>query len=61
MVNRAIAGTNDWTKYEIVLDVAPEAVGIAYGFLVSGTGSSWISGFKLEEVGKDVPTTDMTK
>ena len=61
MVNRAIAGTNDWTKYEIVLDVAPEAVGIAYGFLVSGTGNSWISGFKLEEVGKDVPTTDMTK
>ena len=61
MVNRAIAGTNDWTKYEIVLDVAPEAIGIAYGFLVNGTGNAWVSGFKLEEVGKDVPTTDMTK
>ena len=61
MSNRAIAGTNDWTKYEIVLDVAPEAIGIAYGFLVNGTGNAWFSGFTLETVGSDVPTTDMDK
>jgi hypothetical protein len=61
MSKRAIAGTNDWTKYEIVLDVAPEAIGIAYGFLVHGIGSAWFSGFSIETVGSDVPTTDMTK
>ncbi len=61
MSNRAIAGKNDWTKYEIVLDAAPEAIGIAYGFLVNGTGNAWFSGFTLETVGNDVPTTDMNK
>ncbi len=61
MSNRAIAGTNDWTKYEIVLDVAPEAIGIAYGFLVDGTGNAWFSGFNIETVGSNIPTTDMTK
>lgn len=61
MSKRAITGTNDWTKYEIVLDVAPEAIGIAYGFLVHGTGNAWFSGFTLETVGNDVPTTDMNK
>lgn len=51
----------DWSKYEIVLDVAPETIGIAYGFLVHGTGNTWFSGFNIETVGSDVPTTDMTK
>lgn len=61
MSKRPITGTSDWTKHEIVLDVAPEAIGIAYGFLVNGTGNAWFSGFKLETVGNDVPTTDMNK
>ena len=61
MSNRAIGGTSDWTKYEIVLDVSKEAIGIAYGFLISGTGNAWFSDLKLEVVGNDVPTTDMQK
>jgi hypothetical protein len=59
MQTRSIKGTTAWQNYEVVLDVAPEAKGIAFGILMSGTGSSWISGVKLEAVGTNIPTTEM--
>jgi hypothetical protein len=61
MWNRPIKGTNDWTKYEIVLDVPDGSVNIAYGVLINGTGTVWFPELTLEIVGTDVPTTNMLK
>ncbi len=57
MQNRPIKGTTDWQKYEVVLDVPPESVNIAFGVLLTGKGQAWLSGIQFEEVGVDVPTT----
>jgi hypothetical protein len=61
MEDRAVKGTSDWQNYSIVLDVPPDAGALAYGFFVVGTGQAWVSGLKIEEVGKDVPSTNLTK
>ncbi len=60
MDNRPVTGTTDWHQYSITLDVPPNAKALAYGFFVSGTGQAWVSNVKIEAVGSDVPTTDMT-
>jgi hypothetical protein len=57
MQQRAIQGTTDWQKYEIVLDVPEEAEEIYFGFLVSGKGKGWVDDIKFETVGDDVETT----
>lgn len=57
MQQRAVKGTRDWQKYEIVLDVPDEAVEIAFGVLLTGKGEVWVDDLKFEEVGKEVPTT----
>lgn len=61
MQDRAIKGTADWRKYEVVLDVPQNANGIFFGILLRGTGEVWINGVKFEVVGTDVPTTDKQK
>lgn len=57
MQSRAIKGTRDWQKYEIVLDVPEEALEIAFGLLLTAKGQVWMDDLKFEVVGKDVPTT----
>ena len=57
MESRALRGTLGWGRYEVVLDVDPEATAIAFGALLVGTGSGRLSGLRFEEVGADVPTT----
>jgi hypothetical protein len=57
MQDRAIKGTSDWTKYEIVLDVSEQAQDIAFGLLLSGRGRAWMDDLKFEVVGTEVPTT----
>jgi hypothetical protein len=59
MDNRPILGTTDWKKYDLVLDVPPAAIGIAYGIILSGPGKAWMDGLTLEPVGTDVPSTHM--
>jgi hypothetical protein len=59
MMNRAITGTTEWTPVSIVLDVPPDASGLALGFLVRGGGDAWVDDASLEVVGSDVPTTNM--
>lgn len=54
---RALRGDTAWKRYEIVLDVAPNAQAIAFGFLLEGKGEIAADEFRLEEVGKDVPVT----
>jgi hypothetical protein len=59
MQNRPIKGTNDWTKYEIVLDVPENSIGIAFGVLIHGSGEIWFDDLTLEVVGDDVPATNL--
>lgn len=56
---RAVKGTTGWKPYSIVLDVPREATALAYGFFIQGTGQAWVSDFAIEEVGDDVPTTNL--
>jgi hypothetical protein len=60
MRNRAVKGTTDWTRYDIVLDVPEEAVEIALGFFLVGAGKVWMSTPSLEEVTSAVPVTSST-
>jgi RNA polymerase sigma factor (sigma-70 family) len=57
MESRPLVGTRGWGRYEVVLDVPEDAVAVAFGFLLVGTGTGRVSGLRLEEVGEDVPTT----
>ena len=57
MEDRAIRGSTDWTECVIVLDVGERASNIAFGVLLSGTGTVWIDRLKFEAVGDDVPLT----
>jgi hypothetical protein len=59
MAARPIKGTTDWQEVSVVLDVPPESRGLAYGMFVSGNGAMWVSGARFEEVGSDVPSTNM--
>lgn len=61
MQNRAIKGTSDWKKYEIILDVPKESQNIAFGVLTSGKGTVWTDDIKFEIVDNSVETTDLTK
>jgi hypothetical protein len=57
MQSRPIKGTAGWKRYEVVLDVAPEAVAVAFGILLDGTGKTWIDDIGFEEVTNDVALT----
>jgi RNA polymerase sigma factor (sigma-70 family) len=57
MESRPLTGTRGWGRYEVVLDVPPEASAVALGALLVGTGTGRVSGLRLEEVGLDVPVT----
>ena len=57
MQNRPLMFTNDWSRQEIVLDVPSDAIGMTYGFLLSGSGQAWLDDVQIEEVGTDVAAT----
>jgi hypothetical protein len=57
MKDRPIVGTSDWTRYDIVLDVAPNSEAIAYGVLLHGAGQIFLDDVSFEVVTTDVPTT----
>ncbi|MEO8211101.1 MAG: hypothetical protein ABI840_11130 [bacterium] len=50
MYDRAIKGTTEWKKYEILLDVPANASRIAYGALLAGPGQIWFDNIKFELV-----------
>jgi erythromycin esterase len=58
MSNRPVNGSGDWRQISVVLDVAPDAVGIALGILFSARNTLLIDDVSLEVVGKDVPSTN---
>lgn len=57
MQDRAIKGTTDWRRYEVVLDVPKDATGIALGILLTGPGEVWMNGASFDVVGPDVAVT----
>jgi beta-lactamase regulating signal transducer with metallopeptidase domain len=57
MWDRPIKGATNWQKYQVVLDVPKDATGIAFGVLLSKSGTVWLNNVKFESVGTDVPTT----
>jgi hypothetical protein len=61
MQSRAIKGTTDWKKYEVVLDIPSDSKSINYGVLLAGKGEVWFDNFKIEDLDKSVPVTNMKK
>lgn len=61
MNGRSVKGTSDWQEASVVLDVPSGASALAYGFFVKGGGKMWVNGQRIEEVGTDVPSTNMMK
>jgi hypothetical protein len=57
MHDRALRGTHDWERYEVVLPVEREAGQIAYGLLLGGEGQTWLDDVRLEVVPDTVPPT----
>jgi hypothetical protein len=57
MQNRAVKGTTDWKRYDIVVDVPAEAAAIYFGALLDGLGKIWFDDFRFDVVRRDVPTT----
>ncbi|UGS23211.1 hypothetical protein [Flavobacterium channae] len=58
---RAIVGTNDWTKYEVVLFVPQDATDFSYGVLLDGTGQIWFKDIQIEIVDDAVSETGTIK
>jgi hypothetical protein len=57
MVGRLIQETKNWQQYSIVLDVPRDAVGITFGFHLTGAGQVWMDDGAFEIVDRDVATT----
>ena len=61
MQTRAITGTRNWSRYEVVLDVPPAAISISMGILLAGEGTVWINDVRLDVVDKSVPVTGIAQ
>lgn len=57
MDSRPVTGTTGWKRYDIVLDVPPTSVDVAFGFFLAGSGKVWGADFQLDKVGMAVPVT----
>lgn len=55
MWTRPIKGTTDWTRHDVVLDVAPTATGVSFGVLMGAGGTVWLSGIQVEVVDGPAP------
>jgi len=59
--DRSVKGNTNWIKYEIVLDVPLNAVNLAYGALLVGTGQIWFASVAFEPVNTTVDVTGKEK
>jgi erythromycin esterase len=48
MGDRGVTGTSEWTRYEIVLPVPEDAVGVVFGALHTGDGTVWVDTLRFE-------------
>lgn len=51
-------GPFDWSRQQIVLEIAPDAAIIAFGLIQDGPGAAWIDDVTLEVVSNKVATTN---
>jgi hypothetical protein len=58
MCSRRLNGTNDWKKFDIVLDVPLGSTNICFGAMLSGNGKIWVDDISFDEVDDDVEVTD---
>jgi hypothetical protein len=56
MMERPIIGTKDWTKCEIIFDVADKCA-IFYGFIFIGAGKFWVDNVSFEIVSNSINKT----
>jgi len=56
--DRAIKGTNDWERHEVVLDVPEDGAVIYIGMHMYGRGQVWLDDCTFEVVDETVATTD---
>jgi C-terminal processing protease CtpA/Prc len=47
MQSRGVQGTNDWTKYEIELDINNSAKTVVVGGILVGTGKVWVDNLEI--------------
>jgi erythromycin esterase len=59
MNTRAVVGSIDWQQFSVVLEVPANAIGIALGVLMNGTGEVLADDFALESVDSSVAVTDL--
>lgn len=54
-----VRGTTEWTRYEYVLDVADDSLGIAFGISLDGPGKAWVDSiaFEIVDVEIEAPLT----
>ena len=57
MHERPIDQGTDWARYDVVVDVPSNAVGVSFGVLLFGQGQVWLDDVALERVGRNVPLT----
>jgi hypothetical protein len=57
MNDRALKGTNNWSKLEIVLDVPEDSAGVIFGLRLNGAGQVWMDDLRWETVESGMPTT----
>ncbi len=58
MQSRPVLGTQEWKRYEVVVDVPEQGTRIAFGVLLIGKGKLGINALQFEEVGRNVATTE---
>jgi hypothetical protein len=56
--SRPLVGTADWHQVEIILDVPTNAIGIAFGALMSGKGELLVDDLTFEVIPASGPTTN---
>lgn len=57
MDGRRRTGTEGWRFAEVVVDIPEDVIGISFGAIHSGPGTTWIDDLRLEIVGSDIPVT----
>jgi hypothetical protein len=61
MGNRPITTDLDWMRYDLVLDVEPDAFEIAFGATLQGGGSLWVDDVTLTVVDANVAATPTSR
>ncbi len=57
MQSRPVLGTQEWKRYDVVVDVPEQGTRIAFGVLLIGKGRLGIDALEFEKVGRNVATT----